>query len=247
MPPRRHLSALSVLVVLAACSGTTRQQITIEPPPPPQTRAVLAGPLCHGDACTCRDENAAGDGGVGAPDETHKRFELRLGPTDNDLWVTVDGQVLYKSKERATECFYLDLTPGDHKVLLRASRPNGVQAGLAIQELGVAAASWYKTFRFSCGVSGTCSHDELDGVKADLAQVKAGLHDPCGSVRVKGVAWDTGVAPDQVHPQDLAVGLTLDVYKFKPGKPSGDPTCGTGSSAAPEGEPAPADETPTPP
>jgi hypothetical protein len=246
--PTASARLVLALVLVAACGGGARQQVTISPPPPPQTRAVLAGPLCKADGCTCRDENAAGDGGAGAPDEMHKRFEIRVGPTDNALWVTVDGQVLYKSNERATECFYLDLPSGNHKVALRASRPQGIQAGLAISELGVAAASWYKTFRFSCGVSGTCSHDELDGVKADYRQYKAGLHDPCGSVRIKGLAWDTGVAPDQVHPQDLAMEMTLDIYKFKPGKPSGDPTCGTGSSAAPDAPAdAPADDaTPTP-
>jgi hypothetical protein len=247
MPSAFALRRLSLLVAVAACSSTPRSVITIEPPPPPQTRAVLAGPLCKADGCTCRDENAAGDGGAGAPDATHKRFEVRVGPTDNDLWVTVDSHVLYKTKERATECFYLDLPSGNHKITLRASRPQGVQAGLAISELGVAAASWYRTFRFSCGVQGTCSHDELDGVKADMKQFKAGLHDPCGSVRIKGLNWDTGVAPDQIHPQDLAVALTLDVYKFLPGKPSGDPTCGTGSSAAPPAGDPPADESPTPP
>jgi hypothetical protein len=230
----------AVLLVVAACSSP-QTQIEIQPPPPPETRATLAGPLCASgtSACTCRDENAAGDGGAGLPDVAgRKRFELRLGPTDNDLWVTVDDNVLYKSKERATECFYLDLPSGDHKVRLRAHRPNGLQASVAISEYGVYAKSWYKTLRFSCGVPGTCSHDELEETKAQYRAVKAGTHDPCGSVRIKNVGWDTGVAPDQLHPEDLVVELTLDIYKFKPGKPSGDPACGTGDTTAPD-EPPP--------
>ena len=222
--------ALVLLVVTAACSSP-QQQITIEPPPPPHTKAVLAGPLCGADGtCKCRDDHAAGDGGAGVPDGARKRFEFKLGPTDNDLWVIVDGEVLYKSKEHPTDCFYLDLPTGDHKVVLRASRPEGIQAGLAISELGAAAGSWYKTLRFSCGIPGTCSHDELDELRADYKQYKGGVHDACGSVRVKGVMWDTGVAPDQVHPQDLVVGLTLDIYKFNPDKPTGDPTCGKGDA-----------------
>lgn len=228
-------AAAALALALAACSGSERPQVTIAPPPPPVTRAVLAGPLCgdHG-ACTCRDESAAADGGAGVPDPAHKRFELRLGPTDNDLWATVDDQVLYKSKERATDCFYLDLAPGEHRVTLRASRPEGTQAAIAVSEYGPAAASWYHTFRFACGVPGVCSHDELDELKAAYRQVVGGIHDACGSVKVKKIGWDTGVAPDQVHPQDVAVTFTLDIYEFRPGKPSGDTTCGTGSSAAPE-------------
>jgi hypothetical protein len=224
--------AYGLVVVLAACSGSQQQQITIEPPPAPETKAVLAGPLCGTNgACTCRDETAAADGGAGVPDqEGRKRFEFRLGPTDNDLWAIVDGMVLYKSKERPTDCFYVDLPSGDHEVTLRASRPNGIQAALAISEYGVTAKSWYKTLRFSCGVPGTCSHDELDGVKADYKQFKAGKHDPCGSVRIKGVMWDTGKAPDQLHPEDLVVKLTLDIYKFVPEMMSGANGCETGGA-----------------
>lgn len=238
-----------VLVLLVACSGAADKStsIKIEPTPPPATRAVLAGPLCGGEsgACTCRDPGAAADGGAGLAEGGRKRFELRIGPTDNDLWATVDGQVLYKSKERATDCFYLDLAEGEHQVTLRASRSNGAQVALQISEYGVHAKSWYKTFAFSCGVPGTCSHDELDEIKASYRGVKGGIHDACGSVRVKGVGWDTGVAPDQIHPSDIAVGFTLDVYKFRPGKPSGDPSCGTGSTAAPDDEaPAPEGEAP---
>jgi hypothetical protein len=236
---------LACAVLLVACSSP-QTQIQIEPPPPPQTRATLVGPLCAAGsaACTCRDENAAADGGAGVPEIAgRKRFEIRLGPTDNDLWVTVDNEVLYKSKERPTECFYLDLPSGDHKVTLRAQRPHGLQAAMSISEYGVYAKSWYKTVRFSCGVPGTCSHDALEDTKATYRQYKGGQHDACGSVRIKNVGWDTGVAPDQLHPEDLVVQLTLNIYKFKPGKPSGDPACGTGDTKAPEDEPA-ADEAP---
>jgi len=241
MSKRALVLAVTAAATAAGCSSPDRQQITIAPPPAPYTRAVLVGPLCGDNGtCKCRDTDKPGDGGAGAPEGGRKRFELRLGPTDNELWATVDDQVLYKSKERPTDCFYIDLPSGNHKVVLRASRPGGAQAAMTISELGVAAGSWYQTFRFSCGVPGTCSHEELDEEKVRYRAIKGGLHDACGSVKIKGVTWDTGVAPDQVHPEDVAVALTLDIYKFLPGKPSGDPSCGTGSSAAPAGgAPAP--------
>lgn len=217
-----------------ACSGS-QKQIEIKPPPPPHTRATLAGPLCGaGTVCTCRDENASDDGGAGKPDDSRKRFELKLGPTEHDLWVQVDDQVLFKSKEHPTDCFYLDLAPGEHKVLVRAHNPNSVQAAVSISEFGPAAASWYRTFRFAC--NGICDQEDFDAAKADYAQYKGGIHDPCGSVRVKSLVWDTGVAPDHVHPEDVALWFVLDVYKFKPGKATGDSTCGEGRSAAGQDE-----------
>jgi hypothetical protein len=70
-----------------------------------------------------------------------------------------------------------------------------------------------------------CSYDELAEWKEELGRYKRNLHDPCGSVKVKGVAWDTDVAPDAQHPGNLAVGLTLDIYDFTPRFPHGDPQC----------------------
>jgi hypothetical protein len=231
-------------LVVAACGSPTKPTIQIEPPPPPATRAMLAGPSCSGQACTCRDEGAPEDGGAGVPDsEMHKRFEFRLGPTENDLWVIVDEHVLYKSKERVTECFYLDLTSGQHKVTLRASKPHGLQASMAISELGTKTKSWYETFRFRCGVPGVCAHSHLDELKVAYDKIPRGIHDECGSVKVQSLMWDTGVAPDQIHPQDLVVGLVLDVYRFPPKFPHGDAKCGKGSGRdrgdGPEPEPEP--------
>ena len=70
-----------------------------------------------------------------------------------------------------------------------------------------------------------CSFDEIASKKAEYANMPRGLHDPCGSTRLKGISWDTGKAPDNEHPSELLVRLTLDVYKFAPDKPHGD-TCG---------------------
>jgi hypothetical protein len=238
-----------LLLAVVACSSGPREQITIGPPPARATRAVLAGPLCGGEGrCTCRDDSKPGDGGAGTPEAGTKRFEVKVGPMDGELWATVGDHVLYKSKERATECFYVDLPPGKVPVTLRASRPEGAQAAVAISELGAAAGSWYKTFRFTCGVPGVCSEHELSGKKAEYKKFKAGVHDPCGSVRVRKLTWDSGVAPDTIHPQELVVALDLVIYKFLPGKPSGDPACGTGNTAfdpsAAGDEPAPADDGP---
>jgi hypothetical protein len=42
---------------------------------------------------------------------------------------------------------------------------------------------------------------------------------------VKQVAWDAGRSPDQMHPRDLQVEATMQVYEFDPDKPHGDASC----------------------
>ncbi len=215
---------IGLVLVVAACSGGGGHQIAIGPPPGKTTEAVLAGPLCAGDHCKCR--TGAEDAGV--PTDDKKRFEIRL-KSAQQLWATVRGNKLYKNAEQPEACFYVDLSPGDSPVELRASDPNGVSAEWTISELGTQTKSWYDTFRFECGNPGVCSFDEIDAKKAEFAGYKRGLRDACGSTRIKGVSWDTGKAPDNQHPSELLVRLTLDVYKFAPDKPHGD-DCGKGKT-----------------
>ena len=47
---------------------------------------------------------------------------------------------------------------------------------------------------------GSC-FGEIDAKKAEMANFPRGLHDACGSTRIKGVTWDTGKAPDNAHPR----------------------------------------------
>jgi hypothetical protein len=236
----RQLLVLASLLGPAACGGD-RPMVKIGPPPAKATTGALAGPLCSGEGCTCMTspQDAGAPEGAGL-----KRFELRLGPTPHDLWVTLPGHVLYKSAERPEMCFYVDLGPGAHSIELRASQPNGVSAALAIGELGAKTKSAYDTFRFSCGSpGGVCSFEELDRKKAEYRQdTKKNTRDPCGSTKVKEVVWDTGRAPDHLVPNELVMRFVLQVYKFEPDKPHGDPSCGAGDGRRRRdqgGEPAP--------
>jgi hypothetical protein len=213
--------------------------VEIGPPPATRTTGTLSGPLCQYDRCTCRSGNAD----VGEAEGARKRFEIRL-VSAQPLWLTMPGDtVLYKDAEKVEACFYVDLAPGAHPITLRASNKDGVSAELFVRELGTQTKSWYDTFHFECGQPGACSFEELAALKSEYAQYQRGLHDPCGSVKMKGITWDHGKAPDGTHPSELQVSATLDVYKFAPRKPHGDPTCGEGGGrreseqAAPEGEP----------
>lgn len=225
----RAWSSAPLLALLACGGGAAGTSITILPPPEPETRATLAGPLCQADRCTCRDPAAPADGGAGTPAEGQKRFEIRVGPMEHALWVMVDGMVLFKTEATAEQCFYLDLAPGEHSLRVRAHHEYGVSAAVKVSEYGVATRSWYDTYRFNCGAPGVCGFDDLAAYKQSVAQMKRGKHDPCGSVKVKGLSWDTGRAPDNEHPDDLALGLTLVVYEFAPRAPHGDPACDDGS------------------
>lgn len=228
-----------------ACSSTAHQ-ITIGPPPPKDTHAVLAGGLCDDNRCSCRDPGATtGDGGVGVPDgKDRKRYEIRLGPSPYELWVTINRTtVLYKSPERAEACFYVDLPTGAQQVELRASNPEGVSVALRIHELGTRTRSWYDTFSFTCGSPGACSFEELEANRAEYVAARRSLHDRCGTTRIKGISWDHGKAPDQLHPSELVVRFTLDIYKFAAWKQHGDNTCGEGGGRrGPIDEPVPPPE-----
>jgi hypothetical protein len=213
------------LVFLLGCSGSA-SQVKIGPVPERVTSGTLVGPMCHGDQCTCGknfDE-------IGAPEGTKKRFELKL-QSAQELWVTLPGYNLYKSPERAEACFYIDLAPGEHPVLLRASNKDGVSAQLDVSELGAKAKTKYNTFHFACGHPGVCAFEDLDAAKVSYKEFKRGLHDACGSTKIKGLNWDHGKAPDGTHPSELLVRITLDVYTFMPEKPTGDSTCGAGEGA----------------
>ena len=225
---------MRLAVIALACCGGSTTQISIKPPPSKMTTGTLAGALCMDGWCSCRSEYE--DGGAGYPEDGRKRFEIRLGSA-YELWVTLPDHVLYKSAEKADACFYLDLAVGKHPVELRASNPNGVSVHIEVRELGTKTKDWYDTFTFSCGILGVCSFDELSRKQAEYADTKRNVHDACGSTKVKHVGWDHGQAPDQQHPSELAIQFTLDVYKFAPWKPHGDPSCGHGGGRTPDEAP----------
>jgi hypothetical protein len=230
-------SILALAAALGMSCGSTAHQITIGEPPPKGTHAVLAGPLCADNRCTCR----TGAADAGLPDGDKKRFEFRLGPSPHELWLTIaGGTVLYKSPEHAEECFYVDLPAGAQPIELRAKNADGVSVALQVHELGTRTKSWYDTFAFSCGSPGVCSFEELDANLAAMKGMKHGVADACGSTKVKGVGWDHGKDPDEQHPSNLVVRATLDIYKFAPWKPHGDGTCGEGGGrhAPPAGDAA---------
>lgn len=227
LTPCARLRALVAPVVLAftlaslhsACAGPSKSS-DFKPLPERLTRATVVGPLCDGNLCRCIEPGSD----PGLPErEDVKRYQFLLGPTANEMWVEVGDMVLYKGVERATDCFIIDLTTTKHPVVVRASGEHGFAVGLSIREIG--KHSMYETFDFQCGGPDPCTFDAVDEFKSSLARYKRGVHDPCGSTRIRGLEWLTGGSTDRVHPGDLQLSLVLDSYDFTPEHPSGDPAC----------------------
>ncbi len=237
------LLGLLVLASLSACRGSADPG-TLAPKPPRVTRATLAGPLCTGDRCRCRTrgrpgddlfqervppEQASSDAPVeaGLPTlEGRKRYEFRIGPMAGALWVTVDEMVFYKDAEQALACFYVDLSAGMHPVRIQAEGEHGVGVQMSISEHS--ALGWYDTFTFACGAPGDCAIADLRDWQASLTGYERGIHDPCGSTKIREIAWRTGPMPDRLHPTSIQLDLIVDVYRFLPRYPSGHQKCAQG-------------------
>ena len=191
------------------------------PAPEAETRATLAGPLCDNGRCTCASDPAE----VGQAPDGYKRFEVTLGPSQSQLWAMVDDMVLYKGTERATECYYLDLPQGEHPFRLHAKGKGGFGARMRVREVGAKGPWFFESFEFSCGAPGLCDQQSLREWKERIQEVEKGKHDPCGSVRVLGLDWQTGRMPDNLHPADFDLQASFKVYKFVPDAPPGDASC----------------------
>lgn len=196
----------------------------------PDDRVPVAGARVDNDPDGASDSPTDAAPTVAAP--SARRVELRL-RSSHELWLRVGEWTFVKDRERAEACFYIDLpmTPGvgqSYPVELRASNPDGVAAGLVVSELGAAARAWYRTLSWSCGAPGACSFDELEAEKAEVSRAAAErrLYDPCGSLQVLGLRWDSRVAPDHQYPGDLTLAFTLRASGRVPEKAPGDPSCG---------------------
>ena len=69
--------------------------------------------------------------------------------------------------------------------------------------------------------------EALEGTGIPVAAVSTGF--PAGlsphATKVKEIEWETGRMPDRLHPDDLLLRATLQVYKFKPTSPPGSSDC----------------------
>lgn len=219
--------------------------MTFGMPSDARTQAVLVGELCAAGApCQCRDLAAPGTGGVSHPDQgpdpseepaapsgapSARRLEVRL-RSSHALWLRLGPWTFAKDRERSEACFTIDVPAGDagsYAAELRAANRDGVSVGLELYELGAAAGTWYRTLSWSCGAPGACTFEALEEQKAELAAASAAgrLWDPCGSLKITGLTWDSRAAPDHLHPGELTLAFSLRTTDRVPVRPAGDPGC----------------------
>jgi hypothetical protein len=225
----RAVKLLFVSLVAFGCSGAEKQ-VETAPLPPAVTQATLAGHRCaSGDFCACRAPDGADDAEKAPPAEGLKRFEVRVASSDGQAWVTIDGRErLYKSPERAEDCYYLDLAPGDHTVSLRAksqTEAGGVGAALSVSEYNAKNGLWYDAFRFGCGAPGACAKEQIEDWKAAVEKDRTKMWDPCSATKIRSLAWETGRMPDALHPEEIKVTFTLKIATNPPSRPPRDPEC----------------------
>lgn len=235
----RQLFLASAALTAVACAGPSASAPTghvdvdvakpsaVAAPNEPGSRANLGGGRCHGAVCTCRSR--AGDPAENpAPDEGHKRFEIRLGAGGGPA--TLSSPTLGELSSGSGEaCFYVDVVPGTtHEVSFVATerRPEeGVSPVLEIAEYGPKGPWWYDVLTVKCdGPGGHCNRDGADAWSAQMKTRKRGRIDPCGSSVIKDLKWDTtggtGVRELGLF-ADFKVTFTMEVKKFptqfKPG------------------------------
>lgn len=133
----------------------------------------------------------------------------------------------------ADTCYYVDIPAGSVSTITFEGRANDENAGfvphLAISEYGPKGPFWYDVLTVDCvGVGGRCDKAGSDAWVASLKGRKRGRLDPCGSLVVKDLKWDTsgGLSHrDNGFYRDLTVSFTLEAKKFTPQFPPHSTEC----------------------
>lgn len=199
----------------------------------PDEAPTEASPGASTEAPTDPTADASTSDAVPAPEARRapsaRRIELRL-RSSHALWLRLGPWTFAKDRERSEACFTIDIPAGDagsYEAELRAANRDGVSVGLELYELGAAAGTWYRTLSWSCGAPGACTFEALDEQKQELAKASAEgrLWDPCGSLKITGLVWDSRAAPDHLHPGELTLAFSLRTTDRVPERPAGDPSC----------------------
>jgi hypothetical protein len=206
---------------------------------PPEAPSGATGPLvlaashrCQAGGCVCRDPESPDDQPEESPPPLGlKRFELRFGPTIDQVGINVAGRALdwRESEGNQVRCLYVDLPVGaEVPFVYRVSandRAQGVALDLAISEYGAKGPWWYDTARVRCGGGGVpCARGDLDAWLASIHALRNGVADACGSTKIDAPSW-SAPGSDLPHPPTVAAELTLRVYRFEPRSPPGSPDC----------------------
>jgi hypothetical protein len=192
-----------------------------EPAPAP----TLVGKRCAGGGgttgCTCRkpgDDDAEAD----PPPEGQKRLEIRMSVHGGEGVLQAPTVGRFVASGVADSCFYVDVPAGSKSAWSFVARASNPYAGLAprltINEYGPKGPYWYEIFAFDCvGVGGKCDAAGVAAWTGRLKQRQRGRMDPCGSLVITGLDWETsgGLAErDNGLYRDFSVRFDAEVKKF---------------------------------
>jgi hypothetical protein len=221
---------LQVTVLGLACASSGRStepasEVTVvrhvdrADPPPPAAR--LAGARCQNATCTCRQPGD--DQEKEPPAQGNKRLEIRLSVDEGEGALESPTLGKFAAAGIQETCYYLDVPVGSKagfNFVGRAARPErGFTPRLRISEYGPAGPYWYEIFALECaGVSGRCDRGGADiwGERIKTSR-KRGRTDPCGSLVVTGLGWETSGGlhdRDAGYYRDLVVRFDVEVKKF---------------------------------
>ena len=194
---------------------------------------MAASHRCQGQHCTCRDASSPADAAESNPPAGGmKRYEIRVGPSMDAVWVDVEGRGTWfkQTEPQETGCLYVDLKPGD-KVRVTEhveamEKTHGTALDVRISEYNPKLHAWYDTARIECGGGGDACNREMLGSWTDsIHKLVRGLQDQCGSTKIEEPHWSSPET-DLPHPPAITAELILHVYTFEPKSPPGTADCG---------------------
>jgi hypothetical protein len=181
---------------------------------------ALAGARCANGRCSCRGTDDETE--KTPPAEGQKRLELRLAADGGHA--TLESPTLGRVAAAGPQdlCFYVDVAAGSTQSFTFTAVPDrperGVGPRLTVTEYGPKGPHWYKTLLVTCaGANARCDRAGADAWGRGLADRKRGRVDPCGSMVITGLKWDTSgseAGRDGGFFRDFVVTFDLEAKKF---------------------------------
>jgi hypothetical protein len=196
---------------------TTRHVDKVTPTP---DAMPLAGTRCHPHVCKCRSTDNEVE--ETPPPPGQKRLEFRMSADGGDATLKSPslGRLTTAGPQQA--CFYVDVEAGSKHSFtfhVTAERPErGMGPYLAVTEYGPTGPYWYKTLIVECaGANARCDRAGADAWGRGFATRKRGRLDPCGSMVVTNLNWETSgseASRDSGFFADFTVTFDLEAKKF---------------------------------
>jgi hypothetical protein len=194
---------------------------------------LLKGSRCKDSSCACR--KPGDDLEKDPPAAGMKRLEVRLSFLGGKGALSSPSLGLMPAENVVETCYYVDVPGGSTSAVRFEGQAQDENAGftphVAIAEYGPPGPPaqpgqpsegpyWYEVMTVDCvGVGGRCDKAGSEAWVASLRGRKRGRIDPCGSMVVHNLKWDTsgGLSHrDNGYYRDFQVTFDLEAKKFTP-------------------------------